>query len=141
MRQLRLIWIYSLRSTYNHLAKICFPTSESKHVTIIGSMLPYSSSYRNYLIEDIRLNLPNIYININIPLIYFCVDIKKSTDNIGSYIVVNPSGQNWADIAFLAPTLCADNLLEIEDDSEENCFLTLRDVNAYDKFDRILQVL
>ncbi len=38
-----------------------FPTSESKHVIIINSMLPYSSSYRNYLIEDIRSNLPNVY--------------------------------------------------------------------------------
>ena len=70
---------------------------------------------------------------------YFCFDIQKSTDNIGSYIVVNPSGQNWADIAFLAPTLCANNLLEIGVDFEENCFLTLPYVDAYDKFARILK--
>ena len=104
-------------------------------------MLPYSSSYRNYPIEDIRSNLSNIHININIPHIYFCFDIQKSTDNIGSYIVVNPSGQSWADIPFLAPTLCANNLLEIGVDSEENCFLTLPYVDAYDKFARILQLL
>jgi hypothetical protein len=134
-----LIWIDSMRSTYNHPAKDCFPISESKHVTIISSMLPYS--YRNYLIEDIRSNLPNIYININIPHINFCFDIQKSTDNIGSYIIVNPSGQNWADIAFLAPTLCANHLLEIGVYSEENCFLTLPNVDAYDKFARIPQFL
>jgi hypothetical protein len=75
-------------------AKGWFPTIESKHVTIIRSMLPYSSSYRKYLIEDIRSSLPNIHININIPHMNFCFDIQKSTDNIGSYIIVNPSGQN-----------------------------------------------
>ncbi len=58
-----LIWINSLRSTYNHPANDYFSTSASKHVTIINSMLPYSSSYRNYLIEDIRSKLPNIHIN------------------------------------------------------------------------------
>ncbi len=42
-----LVWIDSLRSTYNHPAKDCFSTSESKHVTIISSMLPYSLSYFN----------------------------------------------------------------------------------------------
>ena len=89
-----LIWIDSLRSTYNHPAKDCFPTSESKHVTIISSTSPYSRRYRNYLIDDIRSNLPNIHNKINIPHIYFCFDIQKSIDNIGSYIVVNPSGQN-----------------------------------------------
>ncbi len=104
-------------------------------------MLPYSSNYRNYLIEDIRSNLPNIHIKINIPQINFCFDIQKSSDIIGSYIVVNPSGQNWADIAFLAPTLCANKLLEIVVDSERNCFLTLPDVDAYDKFARILLFL
>jgi hypothetical protein len=104
-----LIWIDSLRSTYNHLAKDCFPISESKHVTIINNMLPYSSSYRKHLIKHIRSYLPNIHININIPHINFCFDVQRSTDNIGSYIVVNPSEQNWADIAFLAPTLCANN--------------------------------
>ena len=76
---------------------------------------------------------------MNIPHIDFCIDIRKSTENIGSYIVVNPSGENWADIAFLAPTLCANNLLEIGVDSEDNCFLTLPDVDAYDKFTRLLQ--
>jgi hypothetical protein len=86
------IWIDSLRSTYNYPAKDRFPTSESKHVTIISSMLPCSSSFRNYLIDDIRSNLPKIHININIPHIYFCFDIQKSTDNIGLCIVVNPSG-------------------------------------------------
>jgi len=135
-----LIWIDSLRSTYIHLAKNCFPTNESKHVTIINIMLPYSSSYRNYLIEDIRSNLPNIHINIiNVPRINLCFNIQKSTDNIGPYIVFNPSEQNWDDIAFLAPTLCANNLLEIGVDSEKNCFPTLPDVDAYDKFARILQ--
>ena len=100
--------------------------------------MPYSSSYRNYLIDDIRSNLRNIHINTNIPHIYLLFDIQKSTDNIGWYIVVSPSGQNSVDIAFLAPTLCASNLLEIEVDSEENCFLTLPDVGAYDTFARIL---
>jgi hypothetical protein len=89
-----LIWIDSLRSAYNHPAKDCFPISESKHVTIIINILPYSSSYRKYQIEYIRSNLPNIHININIPHIIFCFDIQKSIDNIDSYIVVNPSGQN-----------------------------------------------
>jgi len=84
----------ALRSTYNHLAKDCFPTNESKHVTIMSSMLPYSSSYRSYIIDDIRSNLPNIHININIPQIHFCFDIQESTYNIGLYIVVKPSGQN-----------------------------------------------
>ena len=76
---------------------------------------------------------------MNIPHIHFCIDIQRSTGNTCSYIVVNPSGENWLDIAFLAPTLCANNLLEIVVDSEENCFLTLPDVDAYDKFARILQ--
>ena len=66
---------------------------------------------------------------------------SKSIDNICSYIVVNPSGLNWVDIAFLAPTLCANNLLEIGVDIEEKCFLTLPDVDAYDEFARILQFL
>jgi hypothetical protein len=136
-----LIWIDSLRSTYNHPAKDCFPTSESKHVTIISSMLPYSSSYRKYLIDDIRSNLPNIHINMNIPHIHFVFHIQKSIDNVGSYIAVSPRGQNWVDIAFLAPTLCVNNLLEIGVDYEENCFLTLPDVDAYDRFARILQFL
>ncbi len=87
-----LVWIDSLRSTYHNLAKDCFPICEYKYVTIISSMLPYSSSYRNYLNEDIRSNLSNIHINMHIPHINFCFDIQKSTDNIGSYIVVNPSG-------------------------------------------------
>ncbi len=85
--------------------------------------------------------LPNIHVNMNIPHIHFCIDIQKSTENTDSYIVVNPSGENWHDIAFLAPTLCANNLLEIEVDSEENCFLTLPDEDAYNKFCRILQFL
>jgi len=102
---------------------------------------PYSSSYRNYLIDDIRSNIPNIHISINIPHIHFCFDIQNSTYNIGSYILVNPSGHNCADIAFLAPKLCANNLLEIGVDSEGNYFLTLPDVDAYDKFARILQFL
>ncbi len=78
---------------------------------------------------------------MNIPHIDFCIYIQKSTENIGSYIVVNPSGKNWPDIAFLAPTLCANNLLGIGVDSGENCFLTLPDVDAYNSFSRILQVL
>ena len=93
-----LIWIDSLRSTYYHPTKDCFPTSESKHVTFISSMLPYSSSYRNYLIADIRSNIPNIHNNMNTPHIHFCIDIQKSTENIGSYIVVNLSGENWPDM-------------------------------------------
>jgi hypothetical protein len=118
-----LIWIDSLRSTYNHSEKDWLPTNESRHVTIISSMLPYSLSYRNHLIDDIRSNLPNIYINMNIPHIHFCIDIQKSTNNIGSYIVVNPSGENLPNIAVLAPTLCANNLLEIGVDSKEISFL------------------
>ena len=79
---------------------------------------------------------------MNIPYIHFCIDIHKSTDNLVSYIVVNPSGDKWADIAFLAPPLyCANNLLEIGVDSEEICFLTLPYVDAYNKFARILQFL
>ena len=78
---------------------------------------------------------------MNIPHIYFCIDIQKSTDNIGSNIVVNPSGQNWPDIAFLAPTPCANDVLEIGVDYEESCFLTLQDVDACDKFAGILQFL
>jgi hypothetical protein len=136
-----LIWIDSLRSTYNHLAKDFFPTSESKHVTIISSMSPYALSHRNYPIDDIRSNLPNIHIKMNSPHINFCIDIQKSTDNTSLYIVVNPSGENWADIAFLSPTLCANYLLEIGVDSEEKCILTLPNVDAYEKFARILQFL
>ena len=75
---------------------------------------------------------------MNIPHIDFCIDIQKSTGNIGLYIVVNPNGENWDDIAFLAPTLCANKLLEIGVDYEENCFLTLPNVGTYDKFARIL---
>ena len=78
---------------------------------------------------------------MSIPHIYFCIDIRKSTNDLGSYIVVNPSGDSWADIAFLAQTLSANNLLEIRVDSEENCFLTLPNVDTYDKFARILQFL
>jgi hypothetical protein len=78
---------------------------------------------------------------MNIPHIYFCIDIQKSTNNIGSYIVVKPSGEIWDDIAFLAQTLCANNLLEIGVDFEENSFLTLPDIDAYDNFSRILQFL
>ena len=39
-----LIWIDSLRSTYNHHGKDRFPIGELKHVTNINNMLPYSSS-------------------------------------------------------------------------------------------------
>ena len=78
---------------------------------------------------------------MNIPHIHFCIDIQKWADNLGSYIVVNSSGDNWADITFLAPTICANNLLEIGVDFEENSFLTLPDVDSYDKFARILQFL
>jgi len=46
--------------------------------------------------------------------------------------------KKWVDIAFLAPTLCANNLLEIEVDSEENSFYTLPNVDAYYKFARKL---
>jgi hypothetical protein len=50
---------------------------------------------------------------MNIPHIHFSIDIQKSTDNVGSYIVVNPSVDNWANVAYLAPTLCENNLLEL----------------------------
>jgi hypothetical protein len=76
---------------------------------------------------------------MNNPHINFCFDIQKSIDNIGSYIVFNPSGKTWVDIAFLALTLCANNLLGIGVNSKENCFLTLPDIDVYDKFARILQ--
>ena len=120
-----LIWIDSLRSSYNHLAKDCFPISESKHATILNNIVPSSSSYREYLIKDIRSNIPNININVNIPRIDFRFHFQNSKYYIGSYIVVNPSGPNWANIAFIAPTLHANNLLEIGVDSEENCILIL----------------
>jgi hypothetical protein len=46
---------------------------------------------------------------------------------------MNPSVENGADLAFLAPTLQANNLLEIGEDSKENCFLILiPNVEAYD---------
>jgi hypothetical protein len=89
-----IIWKYSLCSTYDHSAKDRFLISESKHVTIINIMLPYSLSYKEYLVKDIRLTIPNIHISVNIPLIDFCFHVKRSTYIIGSYIVVNPSGQN-----------------------------------------------
>ena len=104
-------------------------------------MLSYSSSYRHHLITNIRSNIPNGNININIPHIDFCYHVQISTDNIGSYVVVIPSGKNWADIAFLAPTLHANNLLEIGFDYEENCFLILPNIETYDKFVRILNFL
>ena len=87
-----LIWIDSLRSTYNNSVKDYFPINESKHVTIINGMLPYSLSYRERLIKDIRSNIPNIHINVNIPHINFCFHVQRSKYIIGSYIVVNPSG-------------------------------------------------
>jgi hypothetical protein len=123
-----LIRIDLLLSAYDHPAKDCFPISESKHVTNINNMLPYSSSYRYYLIKSVRSNIPNIHINVNIPHIDFCFHVQRSTHTIGSYVVVNPSGKKWADIAFIAPTLHANNLLEIDTDSEENCFLILPNI-------------
>jgi hypothetical protein len=78
------------------------------------------SSYKEYLIKDNLSNIPNIHINIYVPNIDFTFHIKRSTNSIGSYIVMNPaSGKNGADLAFLAPTLRANNLLEIGVDFEE----------------------
>jgi hypothetical protein len=74
-----LIWMDSLRSTFNHPAKHCFPNSEARYVTIISSMLPYSSSYRDYLIKDIRSKIPNIHININGPDIEFMLQLRLNT--------------------------------------------------------------
>ena len=128
-------------SNYSHLAKDCFPISESKHVININIILPYSSSYREYLIKDIRSNVPNIHINVNIKHINFCFHIQRSTYTIGSYIVVNPSGQNWADIAFIASTLHANNLFEVGDNYEENCFLILPYIEAYGTFIGIINFL
>lgn len=136
-----LIWADTLRSTYNHPAKNCFPVSERKHVTIISSMLPYSPTYREYLINDIRKNIPGIHIDNQIAYRPFCVHIQDSTEITNGYIVTNPSGNNWADIAFLTPTLMANDLLEIGVDNESNCFLVLPDKEAYDKFVRILTYL
>jgi len=112
------------------MPKIVFPISESKHVTIISSMLPYCLSHREYLIKDIRSNISNIHINVNIPHIDICFHVQRSTYTICSYFVVNPSGQNWADKACIAPTLHANNLFEIGVDSEENCLLILLDKEA-----------
>jgi hypothetical protein len=73
-------------------------------------MLPYYSSNKDYLIKDIRSTTTNIHITINIPNVDFAFHVQRSTNSIGSYIVMNPSGENWADIAFLAPTLHANKL-------------------------------
>jgi len=54
---------------------------------------------------------------------------------------MNPRGEIWADMAFLAPTLCANNLEEIGVDSEENCLLILPNVEAHDTFVRIITYL
>ncbi len=123
-----------MRSTYNHPAKHCFLVSEAKHVIIIGSMLPYSSSYMEFWINGIRTNIPNIHNNIHVPDVGFAFHVQRSTDTPGSYIVVSPGGETWADMAFLAPNLHANNLLEIGVVFEENCFLILQYVLAYDKF-------
>ena len=121
-----LIWIDTLRSTYNHPSKYCFLIGESKHVTIINNMLPYSSSYREHLIRDIRLSIPNIYINVNIPHIHFCLHVQRSKDVIGSYIVVNTSEQNWTDIALIASKIHANNLLQVGVDSKKIAFLSFQ---------------
>ena len=131
----------SLRSTFNHPAKHCFPNNEAGHVTIISSMLPYSLSYRDYFIKDIRSNILNMHMNIDVPYIDFTFHVQKSTDFIGSCIVMNPSGENWADLAFLVLTLHANNSLEIGMDSKESRFLILPNVEAYDKFVRIFNYL
>ena len=101
----------SFRSTFNHLAKHYFPNSEARHVTIISSILPYSSSCRDYLIKDIRSNIPNIHTNINVPDIDFTFHVHRSKHPIGSYNWHEPKRNNWTDMAFLAPTLHTDNLL------------------------------
>ena len=90
-------------------------------------MFLYSLSYREYLIKDIRSNITNIHINVNIPHLDFYFHVQRSTDTIGSYIVVNPSGQNLADMAFVASTPHANNLMEIGVAFEENCFRILPD--------------
>ncbi len=54
---------------------------------------------------------------------------------------MNPSGENWAELAFLAPTLYVNDLLEIGTDAESNCFLTFSNKEAYIKFIRILNFL
>jgi len=104
-------------------------------------MLPYSSIYREYLIKDIRSNIPRIHINVNISYIVFCFHVQRSTYIIGSYIVVNPSGQTWVNIAFIAQTLHANNLLEIGVDYEENCFLILLNIVAHDNYFKIINFL
>jgi hypothetical protein len=134
-------WVDTLRSTYNHPAKHCFPESERMKVTIISSMLPYSSTYRNYLMNDIRKNFPHIHIDDNIQTKAFCVDVQQPPDLAETYIVMNPSGENWAELAFLAPTLYVNDLLEIGTDAESNCFLTFSNKEAYIKFSRILAYL
>ncbi len=67
--------------------------------------------------------------------------VHKSIDIIGSYIVVNPSGQNLADIAFIAPALHANNLLKIGVESEVKCFFILPNMEAYVKSIHILNFL
>ena len=111
-----------LRSTCNHHSKYCFPNSEIRHATIMCSMLPYYSSNKEYLINDIRSNTPNIHININIPNIDFAFNVQRSTNFIGSYIVMNPIEENWTDMTILAPTI-------------------LPNVEAYGKFVRIMNHL
>ena len=134
-------WVDTLRSTYNHPAKHCFPESERMKVTIISSMLPYSSTYRSYLMNDIRKNQPHIHIDDNIETKAFCIDVQQPPDLAETYIVMNPSGENWAELAFLAPTLYVNDLLEIGTDAESNCFLTFSSKEVYIKFIRILAYL
>ena len=56
-----LIWMVSLRSTFNHPAKYCFPNSEARQVTIISSMLPYFRVTQNVLSKTTVQTFP-IYI-------------------------------------------------------------------------------
>jgi hypothetical protein len=77
----------SLRSTFNYQGKHCFLNSKAIHVTTFRRILPYSSSYKEHLIIDIRSNIPNVHTNINIPNIDFAIHAQISTNSIGSYIV------------------------------------------------------
>jgi len=54
---------------------------------------------------------------------------------------LNPSGENWADLAYLATIYHANNLLEIGVDFEETCFFILPNVESHDTFVRIINYL
>ncbi len=58
-----------------------------------------------------------------------------------TYIVTNPSGENWVELALLASTLYVNDLLEIGTDAESHCFLTFSGKEVYIKFIRIMALL